>query len=70
MSLKRFVLIGLSVFLTANLVLFGFTRLTAWGSCELYGHETGRDVRFAAFVGCMVKIDESWVPRSELRMIQ
>lgn len=35
--------------------------------CSWYGHQTERDTRYAAFVGCMVKVDDHWVPRSELR---
>lgn len=45
-------------------------RLFAWGACEWYGHQTGRDTRYAAFIGCMVKVDDNWIPRTELRVVQ
>lgn len=41
-----------------------------WGSCSYYGFQTGRDTRYAAFMGCMVKTSAGWVPRNELRVIQ
>ena len=41
--------------------------LLLWGDCAWYGYQTNRDTRYAAFVGCMVKKNEHWVPRSELR---
>lgn len=44
-----------------------FFRLIAWGQCSWYGHQTARDTRYAAFIGCMVKINEHWIPRSEIR---
>lgn len=41
-----------------------------WLQCGWYGYQTKRDTRYAAFVGCMVKIDDHWVPRNELRTAQ
>jgi hypothetical protein len=51
-------------------VSFVATRLFAWGVCEWYGSETGREVRYATFIGCMVKVNDTWVPRNELRIVQ
>lgn len=45
-------------------------RLGVWGACSIYGHQTERETRYAAFVGCMVKIDGKWYPRNELRIAQ
>lgn len=51
-------------------VLFVVMRLIAWGQCSYYGYQTGRDVRYAAFIGCMVKVQDGWIPRNEIRVIQ
>ncbi|UFQ02988.1 hypothetical protein KJY40_21410 [Pseudomonas fitomaticsae] len=40
------------------------------GICSYYGLQTDRQVRYAAFVGCMVQTPAGWVPRSELRVVQ
>lgn len=45
-------------------------RLLAWGQCSWYGYQTTRDVRYAAFIGCMVQINDHWVPRTEIRTEQ
>ncbi|WP_457253466.1 hypothetical protein [Pseudomonas juntendi] len=45
-------------------------RLIDWGGCAWYGHQTERETRYAAFVGCMVKTHKGWVPRAELRTQQ
>lgn len=39
-------------------------------SCEWYGYQTERETRYAAFVGCMVKSHNGWVPRAEIRSQQ
>ncbi|MFV3332196.1 hypothetical protein ACNFIA_14790 [Pseudomonas sp. NY15437] len=55
------------------LVALGASAVNAalnWGSCSYYGFQTGRDTRYAAFMGCMVKTPAGWVPRNELRVIQ
>nr|WP_230376088.1 hypothetical protein [Pseudomonas fulva] len=39
-------------------------------SCAWYGYQTERDTRYAAFVGCMVKMPSGWVPRAEIRIAQ
>lgn len=57
--------------LIATLLLVWFVgRLFAWGTCSWYGYQTGRDTRYAAFIGCMVKVESNWIPRSELRVVQ
>lgn len=38
--------------------------------CWWYGKQTQREVRYAPFVGCMVKLDDKWFLRSELRVAQ
>jgi hypothetical protein len=52
------------------LVIFAINRAFAWGTCSWYGHETSRDTRYSPFLGCMVKVNTSWVPRNELRVVQ
>jgi len=55
------------------LVALGASAVNAalnWGNCSYYGFQTGRDTRYAAFMGCMVKTSAGWVPRNELRVIQ
>jgi hypothetical protein len=46
------------------------TRMFAWGGCAWYGYQTERDTRYAAFVGCMVKVGDNWFPKHELRIVQ
>lgn len=41
--------------------------LASVGACAWYGYQTGRDTRYATFVGCMVKTPGGYVPRNELR---
>lgn len=67
---KRFLKLALLIWAAFALVTFIASRLFAWGVCEWYGSETGRDVRYSAFIGCMVKVNDTWVPRSELRIVQ
>lgn len=43
---------------------------TYYGSCAWYGYQTDRETRYAAFVGCMVQVENRWVPRNELRLVQ
>lgn len=38
--------------------------------CQWYGYQTQREVRFGAFIGCMVELDGKWYPRNELRVVQ
>lgn len=38
--------------------------------CAIYGYQTERDTKYAAFVGCMVQVDDKWYPRNELRIQQ
>ncbi|WP_016711308.1 hypothetical protein [Pseudomonas monteilii] len=54
------------------LVLFGLLANAAIHrvSCAWYGYQTERDTRYAAFVGCMVKMPNGWVPRAEIRTTQ
>lgn len=40
------------------------------GGCSYYGYQTDRETKYAAFVGCMVKVSGNWVLRSELRAVQ
>lgn len=64
-ALKK--LIPVAIILAA---LFIVLRLLAWGQCSYYGWQTGRDVRYAAFIGCMVKVQDGWIPRNEIRVVQ
>ena len=45
-------------------------RLLDYSVCSWYGFQTNRDTRYAAFVGCMVKVGDAWIPRNELRVVQ
>lgn len=56
--------------LTITIALWAVTRLIAWGSCEWYGNQTNREVRYVAFLGCTVKVQDQWIPRNELRVVQ
>ena len=69
-KLKRFAVVVLLVWIAFSIVAFALTRLFAWGVCEWYGSETGREVRYATFIGCMVKVNDAWVPKNELRIVQ
>ncbi|MNQ24770.1 hypothetical protein D3C85_379740 [compost metagenome] len=40
------------------------------GVCSWYGYQTDRETRYAPFVGCMVKVNDQWFPRNELRVAQ
>ncbi|MBV2132011.1 hypothetical protein KRX52_04260 [Pseudomonas sp. MAP12] len=53
----------LGIWLIAAIVL-------ARTNCAWYGSQTERDTRYAAFVGCMVRVGNHWVPRAELRTEQ
>nr|WP_279577369.1 hypothetical protein [Pseudomonas sp. LA21] len=58
------------VAIAAFLLLWIIGRLFAWGSCSWYGYQTNRDTRYAAFIGCLVRVDQQWIPRNELRVLQ
>jgi len=47
-----------------------FHTVYVWTLCSWYGHETGRETSYSMFLGCMVKINDKYVPRSELRVVQ
>lgn len=51
-------------------VVWFVSRMIAWGGCSWYGYQTDRETRYAAFVGCMVKLEQGWIPRAELRVVQ
>lgn len=59
---------GLIVFLLGAFWLLHV--IYVWSLCGWYGYETGRDTRYSMFLGCMVKINDKYVPRSELRVVQ
>ncbi|MCY1304480.1 hypothetical protein D9M69_429180 [compost metagenome] len=59
--------------LAAALVAVGVQVVFAalnWGGCAYYGYQTERDTRYAAGIGCMVRVDAGWVPKNELRVVQ
>lgn len=66
---RRLMMLG-AIALAVLLTLWLISRLLAWGTCSWYGYQTDRDTRYAAFVGCMVKVNNAWVPRNELRVVQ
>ena len=63
---KKMLLILVFVALAIMALRTGFN----WSVCSWYGHETNRDTRYSAFLGCMVKIENQWIPRAELRVVQ
>lgn len=64
-------LIATATVLVVTLVVAAILNaLINWGTCSWYGHETSRDTRYSPFLGCMVKVNTSWVPRNELRVVQ
>ncbi|MNE96643.1 hypothetical protein D3C81_313880 [compost metagenome] len=52
------------------LLLIAANSVLGRASCAWYGYQTERSVRYAAFVGCMVKAHDAWVPRTEIRTAQ
>jgi len=62
--------IALAVLLTLIVLYLAGTAVYHRGTCAWYGYQTERDTRYAVFVGCMVKVDNHWVPRHELRTEQ
>lgn len=44
--------------------------LASRANCAIYGYQAERETKYAAFVGCMVKVDGKWYPRNELRIQQ
>ncbi|WP_447751666.1 hypothetical protein [Pseudomonas nicosulfuronedens] len=67
---RRKALAGLAGAAVVILLAWLVMRLFAWGSCSWYGYQTNRDTRYAAFIGCMVRVDQQWIPRNELRVMQ
>lgn len=67
---KRALSVIAAVVITAVVVFWLVSRALAWGQCAWYGYQTDREVRYAAFVGCMVKVQDHWIPRVELRVVQ
>lgn len=65
----RLIVTGLVV---ASIVIVYLTVMVAinWAGCRWYGHQTERETRYGAFIGCMVKIQDRWIPRDELRVVQ
>ncbi|MBA6068371.1 hypothetical protein [Pseudomonas mosselii] len=55
------------IMLAFLVVLIGITAVANRASCIWYGYQTERDTRYAAFVGCMVRTQSGWVPRTEIR---
>lgn len=64
--LRPVLIVGMLLLIVAAIVSSAISR----GACAYYGYQTDRDTRYAAFVGCMVSVNGSWVPRQELRVAQ
>ena len=62
--------VGSMIVLLVVVVIVGFFSLINRGQCAWYGYQTERETRYAVFVGCMVKVDNQWFPRHELRVAQ
>lgn len=62
--------VTLGVLALAIIVIVGVSSLFNRVACTYYGYQTDRETRYAAFVGCMVKVDDKWFPRNELRVTQ
>ena len=67
---KKATMAGLFAIAVIAALLWLILRGVDWGLCSWYGMQTERETRFAALVGCMVKTNHGWVPRSELRTQQ
>lgn len=62
--------LALMIVVFAVLLIAVFRMGFNWSMCSWYGHETNRETRYSAFLGCMVQIDTRWIPRNELRVVQ
>lgn len=67
---KRALTMTAAVIFTVVVIFWLVSRALAWGTCSWYGYQTNREVRYAAFIGCMVKVQDTWIPRNELRVVQ
>lgn len=68
MRVKQPLRIIAGLILAVWLTILGVASLANRGICAWYGHQTGRETRYAMFVGCMVKSPAGhWIPRNELR---
>lgn len=65
-SPKHILVAGVALLLVLLILQSLIVRMT----CSYYGFQTARDTRYAMFVGCMVKVQDSWIPRHELRVVQ
>lgn len=63
----RKLLVISGVVITSGLLINSLINRSA---CSYYGYQTDRETKYAAFVGCMVKVSGNWVLRSELRAVQ
>lgn len=70
MRLSKRMVIALGFSLAGLLGVLLVGRLIAWGNCSWYGNQTDRDTRYASFIGCMVRVNDAWIPRNELRVVQ
>lgn len=50
--------------------VLGVTALYNRGTCAYYGWMTDRQVKYRVLLGCMVQVNDVWVPRNELRVVQ
>ena len=66
----KFSVKALLILLTLILGGMLLSSVASRATCSYYGFQTDRETRYAAFVGCMVKVSDNWVLRSELRAIQ
>jgi len=66
LTLKHALVAGIVLLLVSLAINSLFVRMT----CSYYGYQTARDTRYAMFVGCMVKVQDTWIPRHELRVVQ
>lgn len=67
MSIK--VKVGLALAVIILIILFAIAMLHR-ASCQWYGYQTEREVRYALGVGCLVKLPNGWTPRNEIRTEQ
>lgn len=64
--LRRVLVLSAALFAAGLLI----NSLANRATCSYYGYQTDRETRYAAFVGCMIKVSGNWVLRSELRTVQ
>lgn len=64
--MRRIALVVVGVALCAALMAAAWNR----GMCAYTGWQLDRDTRYAAFVGCVVRTADGWLPLKQVRDIE